>query len=91
MSNQPTDNPRAEEAFAFFASLPAEARSYGEVAKKFGVGIATVKRWGAAGQWRRRLNEREARIVGQAADRSETAEVDARSRRSSFGLFRPKL
>ncbi len=84
MGQRPTDNPRAEEAFAFFASLPAETRSYGEVAKKFGVGIATVKRWGAAGHWRRRLNEREARIARQAADRAEATEVDARSRRTKL-------
>ncbi len=78
------ENPRAEEAFAFFASLPAETRSYAEVAKKFGVGIATVKRWGSTGQWRQRLNKREARIVRQAADRAEATEVDARNRRTKL-------
>ncbi len=84
MAQKPTDNPRAEAAFSFFASLPTETRSYGEVAKKFGVGIATVKRWGATGQWRRRLNERQARIARQAADRVEATEVDARSRRTKL-------
>ncbi len=38
----PTDDSRAEEAFAFFSSLPAEERSYAAVAEKLGVNLTTV-------------------------------------------------
>jgi hypothetical protein len=40
----PTENPRAEEVFAYFASLTPEERSYDAVAQRFAVNLP---RWDA--------------------------------------------
>ena len=71
---------RAEEAFAFYAELPAKERRYAPVAERFGVSLATIKLWASKGRWRRRVAERDARVVRRAVDKAETAEVDNRSR-----------
>lgn len=80
MSSDKPNEPQAEEAFVFFASLPSEKRSYAVVAERFQVNLTTVKRWGTKGNWRRRLQERELRIARRAADQLETVEVSARAR-----------
>ena len=76
----PIENRRAEEAFAYFTSLPPEERSYEAVATQFGVNLTTVKRWGAKGKWRRRLDERDLAIARKAADEVQATEVSARAR-----------
>ncbi len=74
------ENPRAEEAFTFYASLPAGQRTYAAVAAKLGVSLPTVKRWGTKGNWQQRVAEREVGIARKATDQMETAQVSARSR-----------
>ena len=87
MNNPPSDsrlpaasNPRAEEAFAFFAALPPEQRAYATVAERFAVNLTTVKRWAAAGGWRRRVQEREVAIARKAADSVDSTAVSGRAR-----------
>ncbi len=84
MSKKPPENPRAEEAFAVYASLPPDERSYASVAQQLGVSMPTVKRWGAEGRWRERLAEREAEVARRVADRTTAGEVDARSRQAKL-------
>ncbi len=75
-----TESPRAEEAFAYFASLPPEQRTYAAVAEKFGVNPTTVKRWGTRGGWQKRLAQRAVNVARKAADRLEDGEVSAKAR-----------
>jgi len=84
MSKKPPENPRTEEAFAVYASLPPDERSYASVARQLGVSIPTVKRWGAEGRWRERLTEREAEVARRVTDRTTAGEVDARSRQAKL-------
>lgn len=56
-----------EAAFALYASLPAEARSYAAVADRCGVSRRTVEKHGQAGRWRERVAEIEA-DAGRQAD-----------------------
>ena len=84
MSQQTPENPRAEEAFAFYASLPTDQRTYAAVAEKFGVSLPTLKRWGSQGQWRQRLGQREIELARKVADRTELGEVDARTRHAKL-------
>jgi hypothetical protein len=58
-----------EQAFVYWAALPAERRSYAAVAAEFGVSSRTVERHGRLERWQQRLRE----INTQAA-----AETDAR-------------
>lgn len=58
-----------EEAFAFWAALPNEQRTYAAVAAKFGVSVRTVERRGREGGWRERL---------QAINTSAAATTDLR-------------
>ena len=44
---------RIRDAFRYYRSLGAD-RTYAQVARKFGVGLRTVQRWGSALQWVRR-------------------------------------
>jgi hypothetical protein len=46
-----------EAAFAFYASLPAERRSYVAVANEFGVSARTVEAHGRRGSWKLRLRQ----------------------------------
>jgi hypothetical protein len=71
---------RAEQAFAFYAELPAKERRYSVVAERFGASLATIKLWASKGRWRRRVAERDARVVRRAVDKVETVEVDHRAR-----------
>ncbi len=80
----PTDDSRAEEAFALFSSLAPEERSYAAVAEKLGVNLTTVKRWGSRERWRQRLQQRDLAIARQAADRAEANQVDARTKRAKI-------
>jgi hypothetical protein len=56
-----------EAARQFYASLPAESRSYGAVAEHFGVSRRTVESHGRRGRWRERL----ARIDEDAARQAD--------------------
>ena len=76
----PTENPRAEEAFAFYAGLDPKERRYALVAEKFSASLATVKLWASKGKWRQRAAERDVRVVRKAMDKAETAESDDRAR-----------
>ena len=81
MNSQPTEaQARAEEAFAFYASLDPKERKYALVADRFGVSLATVKLWASKGKWRRRVADRDVRVARRAMDKAETGEVDTRAR-----------
>ena len=68
-----------EQAFAFFASLPPERRSYAAVAAEFGVSVRTVERHGRSEQWQQRLRL----INAQAA--AETNSMLGRARAEQIG------
>lgn len=63
-------------AFAFFASLPPESRSYAAVATRFGVSQRTVETHGQRDGWRDRVAEIEADAARQAAERLGRARAD---------------
>jgi transposase len=69
-------------AFEFYYGL-GEGRSYGLVAREFGVSRATVKVWGEAFGWRQRCRERDAQAARAMAERSleENVEGLARNRK----------
>ena len=75
---------RRERAFAVYASLPPNERSYAAVARKLGVSVPTVKRWGSDGGWRERLAEREAEVARKVANRAAAGQVDARTRQAKL-------
>ena len=63
-------------AFELYASQ-GHGRSYEKVATDLNVSVASVKQWGAAFGWRRRLQERELETARQLADRTlQTAMTD---------------
>ena len=81
MPKEPTEAAtRQEQAFAYYAELPAEERRYAFVAQHFGISLATVKLWASRDRWRRQVAERDARVVRRAVDKAESAEVDTRAR-----------
>jgi hypothetical protein len=55
-----------EAAFALYASLPAESRSYAAVADWYGVSRRTVEKHGQIGRWRERVAAIEAEAARQA-------------------------
>ena len=57
-----------EQAFAYYAALPPEQRSYGAVARKFGVSVRTVEKHGRLRGWRERVRAIEAE-AGAELDR----------------------
>jgi len=65
-----------EAAFAFFASLPADGRSYAAVAARFGVSKRTVETHGRNGGWRERVASIEADAARQADERLGHARAD---------------
>jgi hypothetical protein len=80
-SRQPgSDRGRAaidwEAAFAYFASLPPEARSYGTVATSFGVSRRTVETHGRRGGWHERVAAIEADAARHADERLGRARAD---------------
>ncbi len=56
-------------AFEMYASQ-GNSRSYEKVATDLNVSVASVKQWGSAFGWRRRLQERELETARQLADRA---------------------
>jgi hypothetical protein len=56
-----------EAAFAVYASLPPERRSYGAVAARFGISTRTVETHGLRDRWRERSRriDREATVVAE--------------------------
>jgi len=58
-----------QEAFEYYASLGPE-RTYRQVAEKLGVSLPTVKRWAKTNKWLSRVDEREAQVARQVADRA---------------------
>ena len=83
MSSQPTEaHTRAEEAFAFYASLDPRARRYAPVAERLGVSLATVKLWASKGKWRQRVAERDARVVRRSGGRRAGPGAVRRARRA---------
>lgn len=71
-----------EKAFEFYYGL-GEGRSYGLVAREFGVSLATVKTWGKVFGWAQRCRERDGQVARAMAERSleENMEGLARNRR----------
>jgi hypothetical protein len=64
-----------QEAFEIYVAL-GPSRSYRQVAEKLGVSLPTVKRWAKANLWPSRVDEREAQIARQVADRTIDSAVD---------------
>jgi hypothetical protein len=64
-----------EAAFVFYASLPAESRSYAAVASRFGVSRRTVEARGRRHGWRQRVGEIEAEAARQADQQLGRARV----------------
>jgi hypothetical protein len=52
-----------KQAYAFYAALPAESRSYAAVADQFGVSVRTVEKHGRQEGWRQRVRELEAQAA----------------------------
>jgi hypothetical protein len=52
-----------EQAYACYAALPAEARSYAAVAAEFGISVRTVEKHGRREAWRERVRELEAQAA----------------------------
>jgi transposase len=71
-----------QKAFEFYYGL-GEGRSYGLVAREFGVSLPTVKTWGKVFGWRERCKERDAQAVRTMAERNleENMESLARNRK----------
>ena len=59
MDRKLPDNPRAEQAFAYYAGLDPKERKYAFVAKQFDVSLPTVKLWASRGKWRQRAVEKD--------------------------------
>jgi len=64
-----------EEAFRAYASMPDNERSYGAVAKHYGVSVRTVETHGRKEHWKERL----ARIKAEAAASADEQLADARA------------
>jgi hypothetical protein len=58
-----------QQAFQYYASLPAERRDYGQVAKHFGVSVRTVERHGQKEGWRQRACEIDREAAASAASK----------------------
>jgi hypothetical protein len=56
-----------QQAFQYYASLPAERRDYREVAEHFGVSVRTVERHGQKEGWRQRAYEIDREAAASAA------------------------
>jgi hypothetical protein len=67
-SQQPPHRPvDREQAFQYWASLPADGRSYKAVADQFEISPRTVERYARDGRWKQRLR----RIDAEAAARAD--------------------
>ena len=64
-----------EQAFIYYASLPAEGRRYQAVADKYGISVRTVEKHGRNEQWKQRLQA----INAQAAAETNNALGQARA------------
>jgi hypothetical protein len=65
-----------EDAFAFYASLPAPARSYAAVAVEFGVSVRTVEGHGRREAWRERSRAIEREAARETNDSLRAARVE---------------
>lgn len=65
-----------EQAFAFYASLPPERRSYATVATEFAVSPRTVETHGRRDRWRQRAGRIEAEAAAEVAKRLGHARAD---------------
>lgn len=93
----PNDEPLRREldhhrkAFEIYAS-EGHGRSYQKVAEALGVSEASVKQWGRAFGWRRRVQEREVETARQIADRTlQTAMTDQERYRKIVRMAVTKL
>jgi hypothetical protein len=65
-----------EAAFMFYASLPAESRTYAPVAGRFGISQRTVETQGRRNRWRERVREIDAGAARQAAEQLGRARAE---------------
>ena len=71
-----------EQAFAYYAALPPESRSYLAVAAEFGVSVRTVEKHGRNDSWRERVRAIEAQAAAELDERlgharaEQMAEID---------------
>ncbi len=65
-----------EEAFAFYASLPAEQRSYQRVADEFEVSVRTVEAHGRRDGWKQRLGQIRAQVAAETNSSLSSAHVE---------------
>jgi len=68
-----------EDAFAFYASLPAPVRSYAVVAAEFGVSPRTVEEHGARERWQERVRAIEADAAATVAAELSQAQAEQRA------------
>src|SRR5579864_675351 len=68
-----------EDAFAFYASLPAPVRSYAAVAAEFGVSRRTVEEHGAREHWQERVRAIEADAAATVAAELSQAQAEQRA------------
>ena len=74
-SERPQETPRHLKAFEIFVAL-GDGRSYRQVAQQVGVALGTVKRWAKANAWQVKVQERDAHIARQIADRTLNAAIE---------------
>jgi hypothetical protein len=78
-----------EDAFTYYASLPASERSYRAVADHFGVSVRTVERHGREDGWKQRLGAIEA--AAAAGNDARLAETRAKRRADLLRLIDASL
>jgi hypothetical protein len=65
-----------EAAFAYYALLPAQTRTYAAVGSRFGVSRRTVERHGQQGRWRERVAAIEAEAARETDSELRAARVE---------------
>ena len=74
-----TEQERHRKAFELYYAL-GEKRSYRRVAGQMNVSPSAVKLWGRSFAWRNRIQERDAQIARQVADRAIQTGIDEHDR-----------
>lgn len=77
--SKPTEHDRHKRAFETYYAQGG-SRSHDRVAKELSVSLATVKAWSRSFGWQRRVDERDAQVAREVADRSLQSGVDETER-----------
>jgi len=76
---QQTEHDRHKRAFEIYYSQSG-SRSHDRVARELSVSLATVKGWSRSFSWQRRIDERDAQVAREVADRSLQSGVEETER-----------